>query len=496
MVHTVYVLSVLFSVTVGVVLCLYGSYYLISRSDETLGKVSISSGAVVLVGLLFLQWSGLMRTLPAEVSNLESIGKVLAFVSIVGAIFSVDYILARLWPLVETHQLGGVDDVVSNSRRAVLTSTFGAVTVGLLGATSYLHSRTGHETTAPSMGGGPPTIHPTESSDFSLEGIFETPERPTAVAFGDRGQGYLTTLDGSIFRFEPPSSSDDSMRFEEVAAGIRFPQGVEVVESTLYTVDIGELRDENMETLRNSNAKVIAYDIADDGSLGNKRAIVTNLPVVNRQHSPNGITQGSDGRLYLSIGHFETGWTEEERYEPAQHIHQNMGLLGTVISFDTNGSNLEVMARGLRNVYDFSFDDNGYLYGTDNDGETGRSVQNDVLYHIKDGGFYGFPEYGTFDEAPGDEEIEDPLWVFDSWPSGIETADEIGYNEGVFAGLWKRVAYVPISKDDEGPYVSEPARDIISLRGDFPTIVEAGPDKHLYVNAYNNKEIALFQNTT
>jgi hypothetical protein len=492
MVHTVYVLSVLFSATVGVVLCSYGSYYLISCSDETLGTVSISSGAIVLLGLLFLQWSGLTGTLPAEVSSLGSIGKVLAIFSIVGAIFSVDYILARLWPLVETHLLGGIDDGVSKSRRAALTSTFGAVTVGLLGATSYLHSRTGHGTTGPSTGGGPPTIHPTESSDFSLEGIFETPERPTSLAFSDRGQGYLTTLDGSIFRFEPPSSSNDSIRFEEVASGIRFPQGIEIVDNTLYTVDIGELREDNMETLRNSNAEVLAFDVTDDGTLDNRRVVVSGLPVINRDHSPNGITLGPDGRLYLSIGHFEGGWKEERDYEPDQEIHQNMNYLGTIVSFDPDGSNVEVMASGLRNVYDISFDEDGHLYGTDNDGETGRSLQYDVLYHIEDDGFYGFPEYGTFDESGGDEEIEEPLWVFDSWPSGMETAEKVGYESGILAGLWKRVVFVPLAKDDEGPYVPEPARDILLLRGDFPTIVNAGPNGRLYVSAFNKNEVAIF----
>jgi glucose/arabinose dehydrogenase len=70
---------------------------------------------------------------------------------------------------------------------------------------------------------------------------------------------------------------------------------------------------------------------------------------------------------------------------------------GTILRMNTDGSGLEVYAWGLRNPYGVLWGPDGQLYVTDNayDERGSRPIANakDNIFQVKQGGWYGFPDY-------------------------------------------------------------------------------------------------------
>ena len=80
-------------------------------------------------------------------------------------------------------------------------------------------------------------------------------------------------------------------------------------------------------------------------------------------HGMSGAMLGPDGKMYYSMGDIGTSVTDstgKKWHYPNQ---------GVIVRSEVDGSNFEVFAAGLRNIYEFSFDKYGNFISVDNDGD-------------------------------------------------------------------------------------------------------------------------------
>jgi len=492
--YGIYTVALAFLAAVAAALLAYGVVDIRRRQDPLPGVLEAGAGALVWLYLLLFQYQGLTESLVRALTNGSLAARSYVLLVMVAGVVVTDYLVRRLVPLVETGvvrllaRVGGPETVErhrTTTRRSVLGVSLGAVAMGLAGGFEVLDGLLG------SSGDGD-----SEIVSFEERATFDAPYFSTALDFGEQGYGYVTTLEGKLFKFEVPDSGQASLSLTQVASDIQYPQGVEVVGDTLYTVDSGSAAggkysmEEGYEVLQESSGEVLAFDVESDGSLSNRRTVLSELPVVNRDHSLHQIETGPDGRLHLSVGHLPGDKYPEmfdgKTYEPSDEDHPNHEYLGTVLSFEPDGSDVEVVASGLRNVYDLTFDQHGNLFGANNNGMSMRSKVWESLLHITDGADFGYPEYGTFDSTPPDETVTDPLWVLEGVQStGVETTGDLGTVEGVVVALIDRIAFVPTARDDGDVYVPEFLREeptVIEPAG-VPLVVEAGPDGALWVGS-------------
>lgn len=90
-------------------------------------------------------------------------------------------------------------------------------------------------------------------------------------------------------------------------------------------------------------------------------------------HDMHGLRLGPDGRIWWTIGDKGLNVTSKEgRRFVLPHE-------GAVLRCEPDGSGFEVFARGLRNVQELAFDDNGDVFGVDNDGDAPRERERAVF---------------------------------------------------------------------------------------------------------------------
>jgi len=93
---------------------------------------------------------------------------------------------------------------------------------------------------------------------------------------------------------------------------------------------------------------------------------------------------------------------------PGQVIPGNVKASGAVLRCDPDGTNLEVVAWGLRNPYGLAFTPDGRLFATEHgmDNRSKRHIVGDFddLYHIEEGRWYGWPDFAS------GIRLDDPRW--------------------------------------------------------------------------------------
>jgi glucose/arabinose dehydrogenase len=195
--------------------------------------------------------------------------------------------------------------------------------------------------------------------------------------------------------------------------------------------------------------QVLRLDDSDgDGSPDSSTVIIDGLPSFEYDaHSNNGIEIGPDGRLYMGLGSLTDHGPDDDKFA------------GSILVFDTDGSNLEVYALGLRNPYDIAFTPDGLLLATDNGPDLRSDRLNwsppDELNLIKEGQEYVYPD--VYGYPPEWSDTTGPIAVFPSHsvPTGV-----VAYEGEQFPSEYRERVFVTLF----GPFVNPRFADQVEAK--------------------------------
>ncbi len=128
-------------------------------------------------------------------------------------------------------------------------------------------------------------------------------------------------------------------------------------------------------------------DTNGDGRADQREALLTGFGVhiAYAGHDMHGVTLGPDGRIYWTIGDKAAAVVSKEG-----ELHEDL-LTGLLMRCEPDGTNYEVVARGLRNVQQIAFDDWGNIFGVDNDSDA--PGEKERFLHIAEGSDSGWRKY-------------------------------------------------------------------------------------------------------
>jgi glucose/arabinose dehydrogenase len=204
---------------------------------------------------------------------------------------------------------------------------------------------------------------------FAIEILALVPNA-RAMTWGTDGTLFVgSTSEGKVYAVTlPPAGSRGEAVVNVIASGLREPAGVAFRERALYVSAVSRiLRFDDIERrLANPPAPVVVNDrLPADGHHGRKF-----------------IAFGPDGRLYVPVG------------VPCNVCEPDPDRYGIIARMNTDGTGLEVFARGLRNTVGFDWDPRTKeLWFTDNGRDMmGDDLPPDTLNHAPRGGLrFGFP---------------------------------------------------------------------------------------------------------
>ncbi len=281
-----------------------------------------------------------------------------------------------------------------------------------------------------------------------------------AAALLDDDRIYLSDWDGRIRLLNIKTGTVTT-----VLEGLTLPRGLTVLDGRLYVSEMGnvcQLHEElagepvpgcrrwpsDMETefFSRASAQILSFGIQNSGGLSDRQIVADKIIAWDSAHAPNGLT--NDGTyVYISIGHpmhwKGQGYILTHAEELAAH-QRRTDLMGTVARFRPPSNEVEVYATGIRNTYGISIAPDGTIYGADNDVDGGLATEGHLeeLNAIKQGGFYGYPFWGT-NEAPPEENVIEPVAVLQGTSSTYAYANQ----QGVY------VAYSAIGSKEDGPVI-------------------------------------------
>jgi glucose/arabinose dehydrogenase len=179
---------------------------------------------------------------------------------------------------------------------------------------------------------------------------------PTALAYGPHGRLFATEDVGRLVQLRHG-------RPRTIATGLRTPLGLVAWGSSIVVSETNRL-----ERLRLAGVRVVSRSV-----------LVSGLPA--KLHQQDNVVVGPDRRLYFGNGSTCDACTERDPRS------------ATVLSVRMDGSDLRIVASGLRNAYGLVFQPGTHrLYASVNGRDTlGANEPAEMVVRIRPGARYGWP---------------------------------------------------------------------------------------------------------
>lgn len=219
-----------------------------------------------------------------------------------------------------------------------------------------------------------------------------------SLALGDHGEVYVgTRTEGKIYAVVDADKDGQADKIYTLAEGLSLPNGVAFHDGDLYAAEVSRIL-----RFKGVGSRLDHPPEAE---------IIRDRLPRNAHHGWRYLRVGTDNRLYISIG------------VPCNVCKRDNSLFGTLIRLELDGSNLEILAKGIRNSVGFDWHpETGSLWFTDNGRDhLGDDQPADELNVLTEKGqHFGFPWcHGKALTDPGMgtplkpcERFEPPAWEF------------------------------------------------------------------------------------
>ena len=198
---------------------------------------------------------------------------------------------------------------------------------------------------------------------------------PRFMDFDDAGNLLVAAEEGVVYRF--PFAGGQLGAAETLISGLQRPASV-----AIFTAEDGPY----LYVGEPNQVSRFSYDPA--GAVGQQEVIIGNLPTGG--HSTRTVAFGPDGMLYLAVGSSCNICFEEEP------------IRATVSRANADGSELEIIATGLRNPVGLDFQpETDRLWATVNERDNqGNEIPPDLVTIVEAGANYGWPVCQPPDAMP------------------------------------------------------------------------------------------------
>ena len=166
--------------------------------------------------------------------------------------------------------------------------------------------------------------------DFSMNIYAKDVPGARQMTLGDKGTLFVGTRGDKVYAILPNATHTKAAKLKVIAKGLNMPNGVAYRDGSLYVAEVSQ---------------VLRYDnIEEQLSTPPKPHIVNNQFPSDSHHGWKYIAFGPDGKLYVPVG------------TPCNACLKKDPRYASILRMNSDGSDLEFFARGVRNTVGFAWD--------------------------------------------------------------------------------------------------------------------------------------------